>query len=82
VQSWHFTIQQELAKDLLLDVAYVGNQSVGLNILSDANQALPNQQGQNLPLLARRPIQGFTDIEIAYDGGFGSYRGGTWDGSV
>jgi hypothetical protein len=56
-------------------VAYVGNHSVGLNILSDANQALPNQQGQNLPLLARRPIQGFTDIEIAYDGGFGSYEG-------
>ncbi len=75
VQSWHFTVQQELAKDLLLDVAYVGNHSVGLNILSDANQALPNQSGQNLSLLARRPIQGFTDIEIAYDGGFGSYDG-------
>ncbi|HVO98371.1 MAG TPA: TonB-dependent receptor [Bryobacteraceae bacterium] len=75
IQSWHFTIQQELAKDLLLDVAYVGNHSVGLNILSDANQALPNQQGQNLNLLARRPIQGFTDMEIAYDGGFGSYEG-------
>jgi hypothetical protein len=75
VQSWHFTIQQELAKDLLLDVAYVGNHSVGLNVLSDANQALPNQPGQNLSLLARRPIQGFTDIEISYDGGFGSYQG-------
>ena len=25
--------------------------------------------------IARRPIQGFTDIEIAYDGGFGSYEG-------
>ena len=75
VQSWHFTIQQEFAKNLLLDVAYVGNHSVGLNILSDANQALPNQPGQNLPLLSRRPIQGFTDIEIAYDGGFGSYEG-------
>jgi hypothetical protein len=75
IQSWHFTIQQELAKNLLLDVAYVGNHSVGLNVLSDANQALPNQTGQNLSLLARRPIQGFTDIEIAYNGGFGSYEG-------
>jgi len=75
VQSWHFTIQQELRKDLLLDIAYVGNHSVGLNVLSDANQALPNQLGQNLSLLARRPIQGFTDIEIAYNGGFGSYEG-------
>jgi hypothetical protein len=75
VQSWHFTVQQELAKDLLLDVGYVGNHSVGLNVLSDANQALPNLQGQNLSVLARRPIQGFTDIEIAYNGGFGSYEG-------
>jgi hypothetical protein len=75
VQSWHFTVQQEITKTLLFDVAYVGNHSVGLNILSDANQALPNQNGQNLSLLARRPIQGFTDIEIAYDGGFGSYEG-------
>jgi len=75
VQSWHFTVQQELAKDLLLDVAYVGNHSVGLNVLSDANQALPNQLGQNLTLAQRRPIQGYTDIEIAYDGGFGSYEG-------
>jgi hypothetical protein len=75
VQSWHFTVQQELAKDWLLDVGYVGNHSVGLNILSDANQALPNLPGQNLPLLSRRPIQGFTDIEIAYNGGFGSYEG-------
>jgi hypothetical protein len=75
VESWHFTVQQELRKDLLLDVAYVGNHDVGLNILSDANQALPNLPGQNLPLINRRPIQGFTDIEIAYDGGFGNYEG-------
>lgn len=72
VQSWHFSIQQELAKDLLLDLGYVGNHSVGLNILSDANQALPNALGQNVPLLQRRPIAGFTDIEIAFNGGFGS----------
>ncbi len=75
VQSWHFTVQQELMKDLLLDVAYVGNHSVGINVLSDANQALPNPAGQNLSLISRRPIQGFTDIEIAYNGGFGSYEG-------
>ncbi len=75
VQSWHFTVQQEVTKDLLLDVAYVGNHSVGLNVLSDANQALPNQLNQNLSLISRRPIQGFTDIEIAYNGGFGSYEG-------
>ena len=29
VQNWDFTIQRELAKDLLLDVGYIGNHSVG-----------------------------------------------------
>ncbi len=73
VQSWHFTVQQELARNLILDVAYVGNHDVGLTILSDANQALPNLPGQNLPLQQRRPISTFSGIEIAFDRGFGSY---------
>lgn len=75
VQSWHFTIQRELVKDLLLDVAYVGNHSVGLMILADANQAAPNLLGQNLSINARRPIPNFTTIEEAFAGGFGSYNG-------
>jgi hypothetical protein len=74
VQSWHFTIQQELAKNLLLDVAYVGNHSVGLMILGDANQARPNAVGQNLSVNARRPYQSFTTIEEAFSGGFGTYH--------
>jgi hypothetical protein len=74
VESWHFSIQQKLAKDLLLDVAYVGNHDVGLTILADYNQAAPNLAGQNLSINARRPIPTFNTIEIAYDGGFGSYN--------
>jgi hypothetical protein len=74
VQNWHFTIQRELMKNLLLDVAYVGNHDVGLTILSDANQALPNLNGQNLSLQQRRPIQTFSGIEVAFNGGFGSYN--------
>jgi carboxypeptidase family protein/TonB-dependent receptor-like protein len=74
VQSWHFTIQRELAKNLLLDVGYVGNHDVGLEVLSDANQALPNALGANLTLQQRRPIPDFAGIEVAYDGGFGSYN--------
>jgi hypothetical protein len=74
VQSWHFTVQRELAKNLLLDVAYVGNHDVGLTILSDANQALPNQLNQNLTLQQRRPIPNFAGIEVAFDGGFGNYN--------
>jgi hypothetical protein len=74
VQSWHFTVQRELANNLLLDIAYVGNHSVGLMILGDANQAVPNLLGQNLSINARRPIPNFTTIEQAYSGGFGSYN--------
>ena len=73
VQSWHFTIQRELAKDLVLDVGYVGTHSVGLIILGDENQALPNALGQNLSVAARRPYQNFNTIEISWNGGFGTY---------
>ncbi|MEI9974951.1 MAG: TonB-dependent receptor [Ignavibacteriota bacterium] len=75
VQAWHFTIQRELPGNVLLDVAYVGNHDVGLTVLSDANQALPNLPGQSLSLQQRRPIQTFSGIEIAFDRGFGSYNG-------
>jgi Carboxypeptidase regulatory-like domain/TonB-dependent Receptor Plug Domain/TonB dependent receptor-like, beta-barrel len=74
VQNWHFTVQQQLATNLTLDVAYVGNRSVGLMILGDFNQAAVNQPGQNLTLAARRPYQKFTTIEVAFDGGFATYH--------
>jgi hypothetical protein len=74
VQSWHFSVQRELAKDLLLDLAYVGNHSVGLTILADTNQAVPNLLNQNLSIDARRPIAGFTTIEQSFSSGFGSYN--------
>jgi hypothetical protein len=75
VQAWHFTVQRELPGNVLIDVAYVGNHDVGLTVLSDANQALPNLTGQNLTLQQRRPIQTFSGIEIAFNRGFGSYNG-------
>ncbi len=87
VQNWHFTIQQQLTKSLTLDVGYVGNHSVGLMILGDANQAAvnaktatcdttvtPNVTSGCRSLQARRPYQKFAGIEIAYDGGFASYH--------
>lgn len=67
VQSWHFTVQQELARDLVLDVAYVGNRGVHVYQLADYNQAVPNLPGQSLSLAARRPVQNFSIIEIAFN---------------
>jgi hypothetical protein len=75
VQSWHFTVQREIVKDLVLDVAYVGNRGVHLMILADYNQATPNQPGQNLALQARRPISNFAYIEVAFGAGNSWYNG-------
>jgi hypothetical protein len=73
VQNWHFTIQRELARDLLLDVAYVGNHSVGDWVNEDLNQALPNLAGQALPLKVRRPNPFFDYMDSNFSAGFSSY---------
>ncbi|MCU1233386.1 MAG: TonB-dependent receptor, plug [Candidatus Solibacter sp.] len=74
VQSWHFTVQQQLAKDLLLEVAYVGNHGVKLMTLGDVNQARPQAPNENTSLNARRPYLGFADVEISYQGGYDIYH--------
>ncbi|MCU1327242.1 MAG: Outer rane receptor for ferrienterochelin and colicin [Bryobacterales bacterium] len=74
VQSWHLTVQHELAKDLVLDVAYVGNKGTGLMVLGDYNQARPNLPGQTLGVDARRPIPGFQFVQISYGGGHSTYH--------
>jgi hypothetical protein len=78
VQSWHFTIQHELAKDLVFDIGYVGNRGNGLMILGDYNQARPNNPGENVPLAQRRPIAGYDFIQISYGGGFSTYHALQW----
>ncbi len=74
VQSWHFTVQRELAKDLVLDAAYVGNKGTHLMILADANQAAVQQPGKTLTLAQRRPYTNFGFIEIAYGAGYSNYN--------
>jgi hypothetical protein len=74
VQNWQFSIQRQLAKDLLLDVAYVGNHSVGLWVTADLNQALPNQAGKNLPVKTRRPDVQFDYIDSNFSAGFANYN--------
>jgi len=74
VQSWHVTLQRELPGKFVVDLAYVGNKSDHLMILGDLNQARPNAAGENTPLQARRPIQGYQFIQSAFDGGKGDYR--------
>lgn len=78
VQSWHFTIQQELGKGFVTDIAYVGNRSNGLMILGDYNQARPLNSGETASVAARRPIQGFDSIQISWGGGFANYHSLQW----
>jgi hypothetical protein len=75
VQTWHFTIQRELANDLVLDVGYSGNHSVGLWVTADLNQATPNQVGQALPVKLRRPNSQFDYIDSNFSAGFSTYNG-------
>lgn len=74
VQSYHFTVQREVAHNLVLDVAYVGNKSTGLMILGDFNQARPQNLGESVSLLNRRPLNGFDAIQISYGGGYANYN--------
>jgi len=77
VQSWHLTAQRELAPNLLLDVAYVGNHSVKLVTLADYNQARPNDASDpaaGTPLQNRRPFQNFSFIQISFPGGQANYH--------
>jgi hypothetical protein len=62
-----------MAKNLVLDVGYSGNHSVGLWVNEDLNQALPNKPGQNLPVKARRPNAQFDYIDSNFSAGFSSY---------
>ena len=74
VQSWHFTVQRELARNLLLDVAYVGSRGTKLMILGDYNQARASRAGENLTVDQRRPIPGFSFIQVAFNGNSSTYH--------
>ncbi len=74
VMNWHFSVQREVARNLVLDVGYVGNRSLKLMILGDLNQARFNSPTENLTVDQRRPIQGFTQIQTAPPLGFATYH--------
>jgi Carboxypeptidase regulatory-like domain/TonB-dependent Receptor Plug Domain/TonB dependent receptor len=74
IQSYFFGVQQQLPGGVVMDMAYVGNKGTHLQILADYNQAAicTAALAVNCPagtLAARRPIQNFADVEIAYGGG-------------
>ena len=74
IQNWQLSVQRELPGDFVIDVAYVGNRAKDLVLLADINQARPNAPGENTPLQARRPIQGFGSISGVIPEGFSEYN--------
>ena len=74
VQSWYISLQHELRRNMLLDVAYVGNRADDLLLFANYNQAAPNNAAGTIPLANRRPIAGFADITYAFNGGKSRYK--------
>jgi hypothetical protein len=75
IQSWLVSVQRELWKDTVLEVAYNGNHSSRLPIIGDYNQAVPNAPGATLSVQARRPIPGFGAITWVDPVGVNTYHG-------
>jgi hypothetical protein len=75
VQTWFASIQRELPKSWVVELAYTGNHSVRLPIISDYNEALPNAPGGTLGIQPRRPNQAFGAITWVDPAGFSSYNG-------
>ena len=74
IQSWFGSVQRELWKNVVLDVAYVGNHSDDALLFANYNQARPNNAAGSLSLQARRPIPEYGDITYAFNGGFSRYN--------
>ena len=74
VQSWYISVQRELKRNMLLDVAYVGNRADDLLLFANYNQAFPNNAAGTIPLQDRRPNPTFADITYAFNGGKSRYK--------
>jgi Carboxypeptidase regulatory-like domain/TonB-dependent Receptor Plug Domain/TonB dependent receptor len=88
VQSYHLTVQRQLASNTSVEVSYVGEHGVKIQVLADLNQSEANpvtatcnggtaavDSSHCLSVAARRPIQTFTTIEETLPDGFLTYNG-------
>ncbi|MGH9163254.1 MAG: TonB-dependent receptor domain-containing protein, partial [Vicinamibacteraceae bacterium] len=71
VQQWHLTTEFQLASNLVLQAAYVGNKGTHMARTYDINQAAPGSG----PLQSRRPFSNFGTINMLDTGGRASYHG-------
>ncbi len=77
VQSYQLNIERQLARNLILSVAYVGNTGTHELVLADLNQATPNNAAGTLTLQSRRPFNSTyccSDISMAFNEGLSNYN--------
>lgn len=83
IQSYHVTAQRQFGSSDTLEVSYVGEHGVKLEVLADLNQAEANPVTATcnsavttgcLSLAARRPIQTFNTIEETLPAGYLLYN--------
>ena len=64
----------EVMRNMLIDVAFVGNRGDDLLLFANYNQANPNNAAGTIPLQDRRPNPAFADITYAFNGGKSRYK--------
>jgi Carboxypeptidase regulatory-like domain/TonB-dependent Receptor Plug Domain len=75
IQSYFFSVQRELVRNLVLDVGYVGNYGQNIPIIGDYNQANPQASAAGTASLqSRRPDQAFGAITWFDPAGFSDYN--------
>ncbi len=75
IQSWLFSVEQQITPTTMVEIAYNGNHSTRLPIIGDYNQANPNAPGGTLGVQARRPDQSFGAITWVDPAGSNNYNG-------
>ena len=75
IQNWFLSVQRQLPKNTVVELAYNGNHSLRLPIIADYNQAAPNQPGKPVAYTARVPIPTFGPITWLDPAGDNHYNG-------
>ncbi len=70
VQNWNFTVEQEVAPNTALSLAYVGSKGTHLSRLLPLNQPPPGSG----PIQARRPYPDFSGITLIQNASNSSYH--------
>src|SRR5579875_134189 len=74
VQEWNFDMQHTFHRNLLLDVAYIGNTGQKLWQRRNENIATLDPTG-TIPIQNREPFPAYSWILLTYGGGWSSYNG-------